>query len=302
MLLPLGLAATLGARPAAMISFKQEADSVRVLAGDQAFAMLRFGPDRRKPILHPVFGPGQLRMTRNFPITRDTPGEKTDHPHHESLWYTHGKVNGVDFWSLGRRSGTIRQTGIELAGNTIRSTDDWLAPDGRRVCSDQRAIRFTVLPGGERMIDFTITLRASDGELVLGDTKEGSMGIRMHPSLRIDQGARAVNSAGDKGGSVWGKAAKWIDYRARIDGRAAGIAIFDHPGNPRHPTTWHARSYGLVAANPFGLSHFQKAGRGAGDMTIKDGDQVTFRYAFLFHHGEAGKQPIEAFYRAWASR
>jgi len=125
------------------------------------------------------------------------------------------------------------------------------------------------------------------------------MGIRTHPALRIDKGAIAVNSAGDKGDSLWGKSAKWVDYRGEIDGKAAGVAIFDHPTNPRHPTTWHARNYGLIAANPFGLSQFKKAAKGAGNMTVKAGDSVTFRYAFLFHRGSGEPKPVGDFYQEW---
>jgi len=53
----------------------------------------------RKPILFPVRGPGGTRMTRSWPIVADVPGEAHDHPHHESIWFTHGLVNGVDFWA-----------------------------------------------------------------------------------------------------------------------------------------------------------------------------------------------------------
>ena len=288
------------AAPDSMITIKQDADTVRIQTGGKPFTELLFGADRSKPVFYPVHGPGQIRMTRDFPFKKDTPGEKHDHPHHESLWYTHGDVNGVDFWSVAKRAGKIRQTGIRIENDTIRTTDDWLGPDGKRVCTDERTIKFSVLPGGARMIDFTITIKASDGELTFGDTKEGSMGIRTHPSLRVDKGASAVNSAGDKGKSVWGKAAKWVDYRGEIDGKPAGVAIFDHPTNPRHPSTWHARDYGLVAANPFGLSYFNKAKKGTGNMTVKTGENVSFRYAFLFHRGSGEKKPVEDLYQAWS--
>ena len=73
---------------------------------------------------------------------------------------------------------------------------------------------------------------------------------------------------------------------AGIDGKTIGMAIFDHPSNPRHPTWWHARYYGLVAANPFGIHDFEKQPDGTGDLTIPAGKSVTFRYRFLFHEGD----------------
>ncbi len=239
-------------------------------------------------------------MTRDYPFKDTTDGEKHDHPHHESLWYTHGDVNGISFWHLGKDAGTIRQTQIGVDGDTITTSNDWLSPDGERVCSDQRTMRFSSLPGGARVIDFSVTIEASDGDLKFGDTKEGSMGIRTQPLLRTDKGADVTNSAGQKGKAIWGKAAKWVNYQARIDGKPVGVAIFDSPTNPRHPSTWHARDYGLVAANPFGAHDFSGAAKGAGDLTIKSGESVTFRYAFVFHNGSDEKQSIEELYEAWA--
>ena len=79
-----------------------------------------------------------------------------------------------------------------------------------------------------------------------------------------------------------------------------GVAIFDHPSNPRHPTWWHARTYGLITANPFGLHNFERKGRGAGNMTIEAGKSVTFRYRFLFHSGDVKEAKIAERYEQFA--
>ena len=125
------------------------------------------------------------------------------------------------------------------------------------------------------------------------------MGIRTHHLLRTDRGATVSNSAGQTGKSIWGKAAKWVNYQHEISGKPVGVAIFDHPQNPRHPSTWHARDYGLVAANPFGAHDFTRAKRGTGDLMIKSGESVTFRYRFLFHHGTAENKSIGEHYDSW---
>jgi len=126
------------------------------------------------------------------------------------------------------------------------------------------------------------------------------MSIRTHPALRL-QGkvakGSAINSGGVKGKAVWGKAAKWVNYWGPVDGKTVGIAIFDHPDNPRHPTTWHARDYGLIAANPFGKKYF-KAGEGA--LTLEKGKTVTFFYRFFFHEGSNEKIDIPAHYEKWS--
>ena len=256
----------------APIAIKAGKDRVVITIGDQPFTELLFAADRAKPVFYPVFGPNQIPMTRDFPFKDTTPGEKHDHPHHESLWYTHGDVNGVSFWHLGDDAGTIKQTDLKIDGDTITTTNDWVAPDGKRVCSDRRVMKFSSLPGGARVIDFSITIQASDGDVKFGDTKEGSMGIRTHPLLRTDKGAEVTNSAGQKGKAIWGKPAKWVNYQSKIDDKPVGVAIFDSPKNPRHPSTWHAREYGLVAANPFGAHDFSGAAKGAGDFCIKSGE------------------------------
>jgi hypothetical protein len=110
----------------------------------------------------------------------------------------------------------------------------------------------------------------------------------------------AVNSEGHRDGDLWGKRAKWVDYWGDVEGKTVGIAIFDHPSNPRHPTWWHARSYGLVTANPFGIHDFEDKPAGTGDMVIKQGESVTFRHRFLFHEGDAESAEIEKAYAAFA--
>ena len=104
-----------------------------------------------------------------------------------------------------------------------------------------------------------------------------------------------------KGLPVWGKRAKWVDYWGTIDEKVVGVAIFDHPSNPRHPTWWHARSYGLISANPFGVHNFERKPEGTGDMKIEAGKSVTFRYRFVFHEGDAEAAKIPELFEAFAA-
>ena len=265
-----------------------------------------------KPILYPIVGPHGIEMTRNYPMVPDSTGE-AHHPHHKSLWFSHDDVNGVQFWMEYPRGsdsqpGKIVQEEIHIHGNHIQTENNWVAPDGKIVCSDTRDISFGATAAA-RFIDYGITLHASQGDVVFGDTKEGTMGVRTHPLLRLSTSEKhgnhtakgqAVNSEGDVGGSMWGKRAKWVDYWAPIGDHTVGIAIFDHPTNPRHPTWWHARTYGLVAANPFGIHNFEGKPEGTGDMTIKSNETVTFRYRFLFHEGDSQQANIPAEYKKFS--
>jgi hypothetical protein len=175
--------------------------------------------------------------------------------------------------------------------------------------SDKRLLTFSLVPGG-RTIDWRIELAASHGPVLFGDTKEGGMGIRTRTELQLKgnskQGAtaakgQALNSEGVRGGEVWGKRADWIDYWAEIDGRTVGVAFFDHPDNPRHPTWWHARDYGLISANPFGIHDFEKGKPAdAGNLEIPEGKSVTLRYRFIFHEGDAEKAGISRLYEEYS--
>lgn len=266
-----------------------------------------------KPIIYPIIGPHGIEMTRHYPMKEGVDNEAHDHPHQKSLWYTHDDVNGVQFWAEyphkeGQQFGRIVQTGMKIEGNGIQAKNDWVAPDGKIVCSDTRIVTFGTTPAG-RHIDFQITLQASHGDVTFGDNKEGTMGIRTHPLLRLQSDERrgnhtakgsAINSEGVEGKEIWGKRAKWVDYWGPINENVVGIAIFDHPSNPRHPTWWHARYYGLVTANPFGAHAFEKKPEGTGDMRIPSGESVMFRYRFLFHTGDFKQANIAGEFESFA--
>lgn len=259
---------------------------------------------------HPVIGPGGLPMTRAYPMRADVEGEEQDHPHHRSLWYSHGSVNGMDFWSESPKAGKIvHGKFLELKSGTdsgvIRSENKWIAPNGEVVCTDERTFRVYARPAGERLFDFEITFKAGEKEIVLGDTKEGSMGIRIAEFMRLTVGknqpgpGHIVQSTGVRDGATWGKRAEWCDYSGPVRDKIVGIAMFDHPQNPRHPTWWHVRDYGLFAANPFGLHDFEKKPAGAGNFAIPAGQSATFRYRFYLHEGDERQANVAARYQEY---
>jgi len=294
------------------VELKDTGGKIEVRLDGEKFTEYRY-KGLARPILYPIVGPGGVTMTRNYPMVKGIKGEAGDHPHHTSLWYSHGSVNGHDFWAVGKDKGKIVQVGAAKAASSktrgvIKTRNKWVSPDGKVQCTDERTIAFLPVKGG-RAIDYQITIKASNGDVTFGDTKEGTMAIRTNPVLRLDNDPRrgvtgamgkCVNSEGVKGKAIWGKRAKWVDYWAPVGGKTVGVAIFDHPSNRRHPTWWHARAYGLVAANPFGVHNFERKPRGTGDMKIKAGKSVTFRYRFLFHEGDAKEAKIAERYKAFA--
>jgi hypothetical protein len=297
------------------ISFLKN-DTLRVEIGGQLFTVYHFA-DVPRPYFYPVLGPDEAPMTRKWPLEPST-DEEHDHPHHRGLWYAHSSVNGLDFWTETKNSckivhdGFVKvQSGKEFG--LIKSKDKWIDHDGAVVCTDVRTMRIYNLPGDERMFDFDITLQAPpDKPVVFGDEKDGSIATRVAETMRLTHNknepgqGHIVMSTGLRDQDTWGKRADWCDYYGPVTGGAngpetVGVAIFDHPGNPRHPTTWHVRDYGLFAANPFGLHDFEKKPKGTGDMTIAAGQSVTFRYRFYYHRGDEKKGQVAEQYQKYAT-
>jgi len=262
--------------------------------------------DVPRPFFYPVIGPTGVPIIRHWPM-KEGKDEAQDHRHHRSLWFTHGDVNGQDFWSEGRNSGKIVHDKFEKITSgrdvgVIQSRNKWVARDGKVVCTDTRTHRFYSRPDGQIM-DFEITIHASNGKVVMGDTKEGSMAIRLAPTMRVEGKVgkgHIVNSEGHRDGAAWGKRAVWCDYYGPVNSDIVGVAIFDHPSNPKHPTWWHVRTYGLFAANPFGVHDFEKKPAGAGDIIIPDGESLTFKYRFYFHKGDQVQAKVAEHYRQYA--
>ncbi len=304
-----------GANSPAGVQISQQDGQLRVEVDGRLFTVYHYA-DVPRPYFYPVLGPDELPMTRKWPM-EDTKDEQRDHRHHRGLWFGHGDVNGLDFWSEEKNFCKIAhdqflkvQSGKDCG--IIQSKDKWLNHDGAVVCTDVRTIRIYSLPGQERMLDFDITLQAPpDKPVVFGDTKEGSMATRVAESMRLTHAkgpgqGHIVMSTGVRDGQAWGKRADWCDYYGPVTGSSTGsetlgVAIFDHPGNPRHPTTWHVRDYGLFAANPFGLHDFENKPKGAGDLSIAAGQSVTFRYRIYFHRGDEKQARVAERYQAYAA-
>ncbi|MGQ9523812.1 MAG: PmoA family protein [Armatimonadota bacterium] len=272
------------------------------------FTTYNFSPEYARPFFHPVFSPGGRRVTRNYPML-EVPGETRDHVHHRSLWVAHGDVNGADCWSEEAGHGWIRHeeflstfSGPVFGGFVERNV--WLAGDGTtRLMDEVRSFRVYAVPEGPRIADVVVTFCASAGELRLGDTKEGGIvSVRVATSMDGDKGGTIRISTGGRGErECWGRRADWCSYTGPVDSATAGIAILDHPANPRHPTYWHVRDYGLMTANPFGVSYFEDDRTKDGSLTIPAGSEATFRYRLVIHEGDADAADIAGHYRAYAS-
>ena len=253
-----------------------------------------------KPVFAALRGPDGEQLTRNYPIGDALPAEKQDHIHHRSMWFTHGEVNGVDFWAETPNHGTIVPTSEDISaqpeGVVLKTANDWLDAGKKRILSDKRMFTFHDV-GKMHAIDCVIELIASDGPVVFGDTKEGSFGIRVAGTMKVDakMGGKIVSSRGLVNGDAWGKPAEWVDYYGPVGEGTSGIAILNHPTSFGFPTRWHVRTYGLFAANPFGVSHFT-GGEATEGVKLEKGETLTLKYQVLLHRGTTEEAEIA---KAW---
>ncbi|HWB95127.1 MAG TPA: PmoA family protein [Bryobacteraceae bacterium] len=293
----------------------QGKESIQVEIGGKPFTQFFIGPDTQKPYLHPLRSATGKVVTRAYPM-ENIPGENHDHPHHRGLWFTHGAVNGYDFWGnepdqkgAGKGKGkvvlkTIDKVSGGRKSGLIAATFDWVA-DGQALLSEERRMTFYDVPN-MRVFDVDIILHP-DTEVTFGDTKEGTFAIRLAAELEEEQPkkipepkrtGRMVNAVGKQTEKqVWGTRSEWVDYFGSIGGEKLGIAILDNPGNPRHPTYWHSRAYGLFAANPFGVSDFERDKSKNGNLTIQVGQPLRFRYRVIIHPGNYQSANIAEMYK-----
>lgn len=258
-----------------------------------------------KPYLYPVHAQTGVPMTRAYPMEQRE-GESTDHPHQKSFWFTHGDVNGVDFWTEGEGRGRIVHREFpDISGGRVgmfvSARNEWRTAQGQVLCTDTREVCVYDM-GDLRIIDFTVTIRAGDQPLRFGDTKEGTFGIRIPTSMELRGGKGSILTAeGRRDREAWGTRAVWCTYSGDVGGEVYSISVFDHPGNPHHPTYWHVRDYGLFAANPFGWHDFQNNPNVDGSITVPAGGQVTFRYRVLLAKEAVPAERLNALYEAFAT-
>jgi hypothetical protein len=294
---------------------------VTVEVDGKPFTDFYVGPETNKPYLSPLRSASGLIVTRGYPMVTDVPGESHDHPHHRGLWFTHGDVNGYDFWGneesqlgAGKGKGKVVLRRIDKVASgrqsgTINATFDWKIPSGQTILREERHMTFYSDPQ-LRTVDFDITL-APEEAVTFGDTKEGMFAIRLAAPLEEQQPkdipepkrtgilVNAQNKKGEK--NVWGKRSEWADYSGQIDGQAVGIAILDHPSNPRYPTYWHARGYGLFATNIFGRHDFENDKSHDGSLTMQPGQPLRFRFRVVIHPGDSNSAGIRDMFTRYSA-
>ena len=288
---------------------------VDVVVDGKLFTSYIYPDNRKKPVLWPVMSPAGNMLTRSFPMINKE-GDRTDHPHHVGIWLNYGDVNGLDFWnnseaiSSERRDGygTIYHQSIDNVesgdGAALLATSAvWKSPDDIKMLEEQTSFEFMAMEGF-RIIDRTTTLTAVIDEVNFTDNKEGMFAIRVARELelpsekptnlmdshgnvtRVEKMDNTLvkgdyrSSEGVTGGKVWGTRARWMKLASEIKGEQVAMVIIDHPSNVGYPTYWHARDYGLFAANTLGQKIFSE-GKNELNFSLKKGESVTFKYRLV---------------------
>lgn len=298
-------------------------DRLDFLVGDKLATTYRFDQKLSKPVFWPVRAPGQIEVTRAWPLDMTRKGESIDHIHQKSAWFCHGDVipegleikhkirgvEGIDFWSENKGHGNIVcvEVGKPVVQNgviVVPTRNEWRTADGVKILDETRVLTFLKTEKGWiLMVDSS--LRAGSYPIVFGDTKEGSFGIRILDILRNDKVGKGVlsNSQGKKGEKeCWGRIADWCDYSGPVGEKTVGLAVFADPKNP-HPTCWHARGYGLLAANPFGRKRagFPDA-KNRPLVRLEKGEQIRFRYGLYAHEGDVSSGQVAEAFRLFKDR
>lgn len=301
--------------PAIDLKENKAEKKVDVLIDGKLFTSYIYPENVKKPVLWPVMSPAGNMLTRSYPMVNKE-GDRSDHPHHVGVWLNYGDVNGLDFWNnseaipVEKRDGygTIFHKSVDKLesgkGKALLVTSaEWKSPDNTLMLNEQTSFSFLVTENS-RIIDRTTTLTAVIDEVKFTDNKEGMFAIRVARELELptEKPTELVDSHGvitkvDKmdntyvkgnyrsaegveGGKVWGTRCRWMKLASEIKGEQVALVIIDNPSNVGYPTYWHARDYGLFAANTLGQKIFSK-GENELNFSLKKGDSVTFKYRLV---------------------
>jgi len=313
------------AEPVKLITAKGM-DKIDVMIGGKLFTTLLFNDSMYKPVLYPIYSSNGTMVTRGYPMYPKA-DEPTDHPHHVGLWFNYENVNGLDFWNNSfaipaekkAQYGWIKTDAIteKKDGNTgvLTYSARWTNQKNETLVTEKTSYEFSGT-AHERIIDRTTTLTGVMEDVAFNDAKDGMLGLRMAHELQIptmkdqkfkdDKGIETIvkattdkiavgnyiTSEGKEGDSAWSTRAAWCKAYGKMGADSVSISIIDHPSNPNYPTFWHARGYGLFAANPLGEKVFTN-GKSAKNLHLKKGESVIFKYRIIIQEDKKTFTPKE---------
>jgi hypothetical protein len=327
------LATVVSAQSQVQVVPNESARRVDVTVDGKRFTSYIWPTSLKKPVLYPLRTAKGTVITRGFPL-EPRKGERVDHPHHVGLWFNHGDVNGFDFWNnsddipaarVDKMGTIVHQRVVEAKSGAgqgeLTVETDWHKPDGSSLLRERTRFVFRA-DGTSRTIDRITTLTALGERVVFKDNKEGVIGMRVvrsleqpatQPEVFTDSSGQPTkvpvldntgvtglytSSEGLKGDAVWGTRGRWTMLTGTVESEPVTIVMLDHPSNPGFPTYWHARGYGLFAANPMGEKIFTE-GKKELNVSIEPGASIVFRHRIVILGGQATADAVERQYHAF---
>ena len=312
------------AQPVKVVKAGSE-NKVDIFIGGKLFTSFLYPDTLEKPVLYPLHAANGTVVTRGFPLDPQ-PGDPNDHPHHIGVWFNFENVNGLDFWN---NSYAIPADKKNAYGH-ITTQPEIETNDGKKGILVYNAnwrdhnnyslleeiTQFTFASNENMHIIDRMTTLVADTTVVFKDAKDGLLGLRLAHELQIptkqtkeytdDKGnvttvkgvtdsianGNYLTSEGKEGDSAWSTRGRWCKVYGKIQNDSVSITIIDHPQNPNYPTFWHARGYGLFAANPLGEAVFTN-GKSRKDLTLKKGEYTTFRFRIIIQSSDKETLSVE---------
>ncbi|MFO0808452.1 MAG: DUF6807 family protein [Gemmataceae bacterium] len=270
------------------IAFREGDGSVEVTVAGEPFATYVYrDPKIPRPYFTHVFAPGGGRVTRNHPPQA---GDPTDHAElHPGIWLSFGILNETDFWrnkAVTEQVGFAEHPKVVSDVGTLTVRNRYATKDGKAIATEAASYSIRSTPSGIVLV-WDATLSPAGDNLVFGDQEEMGLGIRLATLLTVKNGGAISGSAGGPAEKqVRGKQHSWCDYSGTAAGRRLGVLIVPDPANFR-PSWFHARDYGLIAANPFARKSL--GGGEPSRVVVKAGETLRLRFAILVHGGPAAE-------------
>jgi len=236
-------------------------------------------------------------LTRPWPIPKGY--SRSDHVWHKALWWSWKAIERVNYWEKNQQ-GTdpvkVKVTTNADGSARILLNISYHLPDKPPVVREERLIEVGPPDAtGGYLIKWRATFTpAGKKDVVFNRNSYGGFAIRMAAEFCGDPkagkpGWTFVRSQEQKKT----KGARWMAYcGVAQNGKPAGIAIFDHPDNPRHPALWQTRSHYPYLNPSFTCRQ---------DYTLSPGKPLVLKYGVLVHDGKATGETLEKAWRSFAS-
>ncbi len=279
-----------------VVGFKHVPGKLEITIGDKPFATYFYqNPEIPRPYFAHVKTPSGIQATRNHPPDPDK--DLADHPtFHPGIWLTFAGINGNDYWRLKQKTEHEMFVGKPEGGSgrgTFTVSNYYLDKEGKRIAHE--ICKYTILAHpGYYLLIYDSTISSDENDLVFGDDQEYGLGIRVATPIAEQFGGKVLNAEGltkvgkdpsDDPENLYGKPSKWCDYSGVIDDTLIGMTVMPDPKNFRK-SWFHARDYGLIAANPFGRKGV--AGGEPSEVKVKKGEKFHLGFGIAVYSAPKG--------------